>query len=44
MGISASEEQIGEIVQRVKEEAHLLKWSLTDAHFEEIVHCVLKNR
>jgi isopropylmalate/homocitrate/citramalate synthase len=44
MGISASEEQIGEIVQRVKEEAYLLKWSLTDAHFEEIVNGVLKNR
>ena len=42
MGISASEEQIGEIVQRVKEEAHILKWSLTDAHFEEIVKNVLE--
>jgi isopropylmalate/homocitrate/citramalate synthase len=42
MGIRASEEQIGEIVQRVKEEAHILKWSLTDAHFEEIVKNVLE--
>jgi len=44
MGRSASEEQIGEIVQRVKEEAYILKWSLTDAHFEEIVNGVLKNK
>jgi isopropylmalate/homocitrate/citramalate synthase len=41
MGISASEEQIGEIVQRVKEEAYILKWSLSDTHFEEIVKNVL---
>jgi len=42
MGISASEDQIGEIVQRVKEEAYLLKWSLTEAQFEDIVKSVVK--
>ena len=42
MGIRASEEQAEEIVQRVKEEAYILKWSLTDAQFEEIVKNVLE--
>lgn len=41
MGITAPEEQIGEIVQMVKEEAHLLKWSLTDNQFEAIVKSIL---
>lgn len=41
MGISASEEQIGEIAQRVKEEAYFLKWSLTEDQFEEIVKSVM---
>jgi isopropylmalate/homocitrate/citramalate synthase len=42
MGIRASEEQAEEIVQRVKEEAYILKWSLTDAQFEDIVKNVLE--
>jgi len=42
MGISATEEQVRQIVQKVKREAYICKWSLSDAQFEEIVKSVLE--
>jgi isopropylmalate/homocitrate/citramalate synthase len=41
IGISPSEEQTVEIVRRVKEEAYITKWSLSDVQFEDIVKIVL---
>lgn len=40
-GILASEDQIAEIVRQVKEEAAIIKWSLSDAQFDDIVKSVL---
>lgn len=40
-GITASDAQIAEIVRRVKEEAAIVKWSLSDAQFDDIVRSVL---
>lgn len=39
--IVASEAQIAEIVSRVKEEAAITKWSLSEAQFDDIVKSVL---
>jgi len=41
LGISATEQQLDEIVDKVKEEARLLKWSVSDIQFDEIVKEVL---
>lgn len=41
MGFSASKEQVREIVERVKEEAGIRKWSVPDFAFEEIAKEVL---
>jgi len=41
MGISATREQMAEIVQKVKEEAYIRKWSIPEVQFEEIVKSVL---
>jgi len=43
MGISATEEQKAEIAQKVKEEAYISKWSLSDTQFREIIESVLAN-
>lgn len=40
-GIAASEEQVAEIVRRIKEEAAITKWSLSDNQFREILNGVL---
>ena len=42
MGISATREQMAEIVQKVKEEAYIRKWSVPDVQFGEIVKSVLE--
>ena len=41
IGISATDEQMTEIAQRVKEAASLRKWSVPDWEFEEIVKKVV---
>jgi isopropylmalate/homocitrate/citramalate synthase len=41
MGIAASEDQTAEIVRKVKDEAFITKWSLSDAQFTDIVKSVL---
>ena len=43
MGISATDEQKAEIARRVKEEAYISKWSLSDTQFQAIVDSVLAN-
>jgi len=42
MGIPATEEQIAEIVQKVKDEASIRKWSVSDIQFEQIVKSVIE--
>jgi len=41
MGISATREQMGQIADKVKEEAYIRKWSIPEVQFEEIVKSVL---
>lgn len=41
LGITATREQMAEIATRVKEEAYILKWSLSDTQFREIIKEVL---
>jgi len=41
MGLSATKEQVKEIVEKVKQEAAIRKWSVPDFAFEEIVRKVL---
>ena len=42
MGVYATEKQIADIVQKVKEEAYICKWSLSDTQFEEIVKGIIE--
>ena len=42
MGMTATREQMGEIANRVKEEAYIRKWSVPDVQFLEIVKEVLE--
>ncbi len=42
LGISATKEQIAEIVERVKREAIIRKWSISEEVFEKIVRQVLE--
>lgn len=41
MGITATKEQMGQIADKVKEEAYIRKWSVPDVQFQEIVKEVL---
>ena len=44
LGLSATKEQIKEIVNAVKQEASLRKWSLPDEVFESIAREVLERK
>jgi isopropylmalate/homocitrate/citramalate synthase len=41
MGITATREQMGQIADKVKEEAYIRKWSLPQVQFEEIIKEVM---
>jgi 2-isopropylmalate synthase len=44
LGLSATKEQIAEIVQAVKREGSMRKWSITDDIFENIVRGILEKK
>jgi isopropylmalate/homocitrate/citramalate synthase len=43
-GLTATKEQVSEIVERVKREAIVRKWSIPDAVFEAIAKAVLEGK
>jgi hypothetical protein len=42
LGLSATKEQVSEIVERVKREAIIRKWSISDEIFESIAKEVIE--